>query len=78
MILWTWGHHLEVVAGDMYPAWCDQCQASTAVRVRLYILTDDGPWFVGLWFACTQCDEDRFGDDGETPYGFDPDSGILV
>lgn len=63
MILWA-GGPVDVVAGGSYPAWCDRCMSSSAVRIRFYILAGDGPRPVGLWFACQVCDPHRF-DDGE-------------
>ena len=76
MIVWTGGHLVQIIPGGAYPAWCDRCMSSSAVRVRFYIWCTDGPRFAGLWWACQVCDPDRFdGDEGEAPEG---DAGMLV
>lgn len=43
--------------------------SSAAVRVRLYVLEESGPRWVGLAWACTTCDPEKFngaGDGGDT------------
>jgi hypothetical protein len=63
VIVWAgWG--IQVYAGGTYPDWCDRCMTSSAVRIRFYVFTVEGPRFVGLWWACQVCDPERFDDAG--------------
>lgn len=73
MILWIGSGAgsgiVELVAGDAYPDWCDRCMTSGAVRIRFYVLEENGPRWVGLAWACVTCDPDKFNDaggDGDT------------
>lgn len=57
------GRPVEVITGGTWPAWCNRCMTSSAVRIRFYVLGPDGPLPAGLWWACQACDPDRFGGD---------------
>jgi hypothetical protein len=71
VIVWVSGGHVPVYAGGAWPDWCDRCMTSSAVRIRFYLWTVEGPRFVGLWWACQACDPHRF-DEGEGPAGDTP------
>ena len=57
------GRFVDLIAGGAYPDWCNRCMSSSAVRVRFYVLSADGPRMVGLWWACGRCDPEQFNDD---------------
>lgn len=75
MIVWLSGGQVKVYAGGAYPDWCDRCMSSSAVRIRFYLFTTEGPRFAGLWWACQVCDPGRFDEDGPAGGG---DPGVLV
>lgn len=65
---------VELIPGGTYPAWCDRCMSSAAIRILVYVLPEAGPVPVGLWYACQVCDPVRFGDDD---LGDGGDSGLV-
>jgi hypothetical protein len=65
LIVWLPGGVVTVYAGGAYPDWCGRCWSSSAVRVRFYLFTAEGPRFAGLWWACQVCDPDRFDGGGD-------------
>jgi hypothetical protein len=66
---------LPLVPGLPRIEWCDRCMTSSAVRLRVYVLSVDAdPVFVlpvGLRYGCMACDPEMFGlvDDDDGPWG---------
>jgi hypothetical protein len=55
--------YLQVVVGELRPAWCDQCLTSAAFTFGVYILSESGPLLVGEGTGCPDCGTGVFADD---------------